>query len=126
MFSVAEYQRSLIPLRVSTEFKISFFPIFEIHAHITKFTYLIAVTVVFDIRTDAVPSYIFLLSSPLRVQEWSHTLRIQAAALHQVDNSEAIGHSSFHVSYSEVEPLCVLSCVHVCAQGELIFIDTPE
>lgn len=53
-------------------------------------------------------------------------MRIQAATLHQVDNSEAIGHSSLHVSDSEVEPLRVLSCVQVCAQGEFIVIDTTE
>lgn len=70
------------------------------------------------------PSNTFLLGSPLRVEEWSHPLRIQAAALHQVDDGEAVGHSSLHVPDPEVKPLCVLSGVHVCAQGELIVIDT--
>lgn len=94
--------------------------------HVRKYTYLIAVTVVSDIGARALPSSTFLLGSPLRVEEWSHTQRIKASALHQVDDSEAVGHSSFHVPDSEVEPLRVLSGVHVSAQGELILIDTPE
>lgn len=93
---------------------------------VRKFTYLIAVTIVFYIAAGALPSNTFLLGSPLRVEKWSHTLRIQAAALHQVDDSEAVGHSSLHVPDPEVKPLRVLSGVHVCAQGELIVIDTPE
>lgn len=91
----------------------------------TRFTYLIAVTVVSDIGAAALPSNAFLHGSPLRIEEWSHTQRIQTAALHQVDYSEAVGHASCHVPDPEVEPLCVLSGVQVCAQGELIFINTP-
>lgn len=72
------------------------------------------------------PSNTSLLGSPLRIEEGSHTLRIQAAALHQVDDGEAVGHSGLHVSDPEVKPLRVLFGVHVCAQAELVLKDTPE
>lgn len=93
---------------------------------IRKFTYLIAVTVISDVGAGALPSNTFLVGSPLRVQEWSHALTIQAAALHQVGDGEAVGHSSLHVPDPEVKPLRVLFGVHVCAQGEVIVIYTPE
>lgn len=70
------------------------------------------------------PANTFLLSSSLRVEKWLHTQRIQAAALHQVGNSETVGHSSLHVPDSEVKPLRVLVGVHVSTQGELIVMET--
>lgn len=88
-------------------------------------TDLIAVTKVFDIGAGAFPSNTFLFGRPLRVEERSHTQRIQAAALHQVDDGEAVGDSGLHVPDPEVEPLRVLSGVHVCAQGEFIIMDAP-
>lgn len=87
-------------------------------------TYLIVVAVVFDIGAGSLPSNTFLIGSLLRIEERSHPLRIQAAALHQVDDSKAVGHSSLHVPDPEVKPLRVLSRVQVCAQSELIVIDT--
>lgn len=92
---------------------------------VRKCTCLIAVAVVSDIGASTLPSNIFLLGSPLRIEERSHALRIQAAAFHQVNDREAVGHSSLHVPDPEVKPLCVLFGVHVRTQGELIFIDTP-
>ena len=89
-------------------------------------TYLIVVAVVSDIGAGSLPSNTFLLGSPLRVEEWSHPLRIKAAALHQVDDSEAVGHSSLHVPDPEVEPLRVLVGVRVCAQSELVVVDATE
>lgn len=53
-------------------------------------------------------------------------MRVQAAALHQVDDTEAVCHSSLHVPDPEIKPLRVLSGVHVCAQGKLVVIVTPE
>lgn len=87
---------------------------------------LIAVAVVSDVGAGVLPSNAFFLSSSLRIEEGSHTLRIQAAALHQVDDSEAVGHSSLHVPDPEVKPLRVFFGVQVCAQGEFVLIDTPE
>ncbi len=94
--------------------------------HVRKFTYLIAVTVVSDIGAGALPPSTFVPGSPLRIEKWSHAVRVEAAALHQVDDSEAVGHSRPHVPDSKVKPLCVLFGVHVCAQGELIVTYTPE
>lgn len=93
---------------------------------VRKFTYLIAVSIVSDIGTSAVPPSIFVLGSPLRVEEWFHAMRIQAAALYQIDDSEAIGHPSLHIPDSEVKPLHVLPCIQVTAHAELIVIHTPE
>lgn len=97
----------------------------EFPQHARKFAHLIAVAVVSDIGAGALPSNTFLVG-PLRVEEWSHTVRVQTVALHQVDDREAVGHCSLHVPDPEVKPLRVLSGVHVCAQGQLIVIDTPE
>ena len=88
--------------------------------------YLTAVPIISDVGARALPSNTILFSGPLRVQEWSHALRVQAAALHQVDDSEAVSHSSLHVPHSEVKPLCVLHGVQVRTQSELIVIDTPD
>lgn len=101
-------------------------PFLNFPTHVRHSTYLTDVAVVSDIRAGALPSSILLLGSLLGIEEGSHTIRIQAAALHQVDDSKAVGHSSLHVPHPEVKPLRVLFGVHVCAQGELILIDTPE
>ena len=91
-----------------------------------QITHLTEVAKVFDVGAGALPSDTFLHGLPLRIEEWFHALRIQTAALHEVDDSEAVGHSSLHVPDPEVKPLRVLFGVHVCAQGELIVVDAAE
>lgn len=91
-----------------------------------NFTHLIRVSVISDIGPGVLPSNTFLLGSPLRIEEGPHPLTVQAASLHQVDDSKAVGHASFHVPHPEVKPLRVLLGVHVCVQGELILIHTPN
>lgn len=87
---------------------------------------LIAAAVVSDVGAGAPPSNAFSLSSSLRIEEGSHTLRIQAAALHQVDDGEAVGCSGLHVPDPEVKPLRVFFGVQVSAQCEFILVNTPE
>lgn len=91
-----------------------------------KFLYLTVATEVSDVGTSASPSNTLFFGSPLRIEERSHSLRIQAAALHQVDDCEAVGRSSLHVPNPEVKPLRVLPGVHVRTQGELILVQTPD
>lgn len=114
------------PVNYSSLTKATVVTFLNFPVHVRKSIHLIAVAVVSDIGAGALPSNTFLRGSPLRIEEGSHTLRIQAAALHQVDDREAVGHSSLRVPDPEVKPLRVLCGVHVCAQGELILIDTPE
>lgn len=72
------------------------------------------------------PSNTFLCCVPLRVEQWFHALRVEAPALHHVDDSEAISHPGRHVPDPEVKPLRILFGVHVRAQGELIVVNAPE
>lgn len=87
-------------------------------------TYLTAV--VCDVGADTFPTNSTLRSSSLRVEQRLHALRVEAAALHQVDYSKAIVHPGLHVPDSEVKPLRMLAGVQICAQGEFIIIGTPE
>lgn len=91
----------------------------------SRFIYLIAAAEVSDVGTSASPSDTCFFGCPLGIEEWFHSHGIQAAALHQVDDCEAVVCSSLHVSDPEVKPLCVFCSVHVRAQGELILIKTP-
>ena len=45
--------------------------------------------------------------------------------LHEVDDGEAVGAVSASVVDPEVEPLCVLCCVQIVAQEELVVVLTP-
>lgn len=87
---------------------------------------LTAAAEVSDVGTGAPPSNALFFGGPLGVEERSHPLRIQAAALHQVDDCEAVGRSCLHVPDPEVKPLRVLPRVHVSAQAELILVRTAE
>lgn len=89
------------------------------------FIYLFAVAVISNIGASALPSNTSFFGSSLRIEEGSHTLRVQAVALHQVDDCEAVVHSSLHVPDPEVKPLRVFFSVHVRAQSELILMDAP-
>lgn len=91
-----------------------------------EFFYLTAAAEVSDVGTGAPPSDALFSGGPLGVEERSHPLRIQAAALHQVGDGEAVGGSSLHVPDPEVEPLRVLPGVHVSTQGQLILVYAPE
>lgn len=71
----------------------------EFPQHARKFAHLIAVAVVSDIGAGALPSNTFLVG-PLRVEEWSHTVRVQTVALHQVDDRSLLPH---------ITPACELS-----------------
>lgn len=87
---------------------------------------LTAAAEVSDVGTGVPPPNALFLGGPLGVEERSHPLRIQAAALHQVDDCEAVGRSCLHVPDPEIEPLRVLPRVHVSAQAELILVRTAE
>ena len=88
-------------------------------------SHLSVVAVVFDVGADAMPAHPLLLGGPLGVEQGPHPQGVQAAALHQVHNGEAVGESGLHAPDPEVKPLGVLPGVHVRAQAELIIISTP-
>lgn len=88
--------------------------------------YLTAAAEVSDVGTAAPPSNALFFGGPLGIEERSHSLRIQAAALHQVDDCEAVGGSCLHVADPEVKPLRVLPRVHVGAQAELVLVQTAD
>lgn len=91
-----------------------------------KFIYLAEAAEVSDVGTSAPPSNPLFFGGPLRIEQRSHSLRIQAAALHQVDDCEAVAGSSLHVADPEVKPLRVLPGVHVSTQRELVLVRTPD
>ena len=54
------------------------------------------------------------------------TVIIQAVLLQEVDDIEFVCAVLFGFLYSEIIPLCMAICVHVCSQYQLIFMLTTE